>query len=68
MADKTVNPILHQKRLELQRQEQLLALRRQELRVMELEDDITKTKESMENTKRIIESLESELTACGVKF
>jgi hypothetical protein len=68
MADKTSNPILYHKRLELQRHEQLLTLRRQELRIMELEDEISKTAASMENTKRIISDIEKEMTSEGIQF
>lgn len=68
MADKLQNPILNCKRLELRRHEQLLTMRRLELRVMELEDEIVKTKDAMENTARVIVEIEAEMAANGIKF
>ena len=68
MADKTANPTLYRKRLELQRHEQLLTLRRQELRIMELEDEKEKTVASMDNTKRVIGDVEKEMTEAGIEF
>jgi putative heme iron utilization protein len=68
MADKTANPALYRKRLELQRHEQLLTLRRQELRIMELEDEKEKTTASAENTKRIIGDVEKEMVEAGIDF
>lgn len=64
MADKLQNPVLNRKRLSLRKQEQLLSLDRNELRIMELEDDIVKTRESIENTKRIIAEIDAEIDAC----
>ena len=68
MADKVQNPILNRKRQEFRRNEQLLSLSRYELRVMELEDEISKTQEAIGNTKRIIGEIEQEMEADGVKF
>jgi hypothetical protein len=68
MADKMQNPSLNNKRLELRRHEQLLTVRRLELRILELEDETVKVLEAIENTKKSIVETEKELAAAGIKF
>ena len=68
MADKIQNPNLNRKRLALRHQEHLLTIQRLELRIMELEDEMVKVRDAIENTKGTISDIEKEMTAEGIEF
>jgi hypothetical protein len=68
MADKVGNTVLGLKRLELQRHEQLLTVRRLELRLMEMDDEKTKIDAQICSTKDSILEIEKTLSDAGIKF
>jgi len=61
MADRKANPIIVLKRKELELSERRLLLQRQELRLMELDDEKATALDNIEASKGIITTLESDV-------
>jgi len=61
MADKKANPTIVLKRKELELSERKLLLQRQELRLMELEDEKATALDNIEASKAIVATFESDI-------
>ena len=61
MADRKVNPVIVLKRKELELSERRLLLQRQELRLMELEEEKATAIDNIEASKAIVAAFEADI-------